>query len=827
MSTYADPTLRKLVAPDNDAKELADVLRDRTIGKFEVTQVRNRRKAALERTIEGFFAGRAVDDTLLLYFSGHGVKDDYGRLYLAAQDTKRGLLRSTAISDAFLKDVMGTSRARSQILILDCCFGGAFAASLLHKGHADTVEVNERFQGEGRVILTASTAMEFAFEEDRQEDQTPILSVFTRTVVEGLRTGKADDDNDNLISVQDLYTYAHKRIALPGSRQTPTISTIGQEGSIYVAWVPEAARTSRAISTQLLSGTGPAEELDFRPWARIRDQGTESSNLAVAAVMALETRLALSGSDVRLSPRYVTQKSKQLSKRKPGDDTGLEMPVVASVLEDFGVPPESHWPYVAGKWELPRGTTWRDLDRRASEYRARLIPVSSLDEIAFNLRKGRPILATFAVYKSAWYSDTTAREGIVPAIDPAGEPMLGAMATTIVGMNEATRTLMFAHTWGESWGLRGFGEMSVDAAIALLVEQEMWAVDVRTDSRFSWTATAFTPKPSRPTRRATRGGASSTDAVRGSADAAAYVGTARRIVHDARHRLVRWEATGEPDGPPARSEGDSPSGDFAIDTTFDAMGSFREFVERVFERDSWDGKGGTLEAVVRYGREYENAHWNGRRVVLGDGGAFMGDLYRLDVIAKELSMGLLEHDSSWDYMGESGALVQSIGLVFASMVKQYVAGQPVTDADWLIGDGLLRHGDALTSLEHPGTAYDDPTIGKDPQVGHMSDYVVTEVDSGGVHVNCGIPNRGFVLFAKQLGGHSWDRAGKVWYRAIHDDKLGTKPTFADYAAATVRATRSLYPRDPKVVAALTEAWTAVGVNPSGSSTARSTRRPRR
>ena len=256
-SNYRDKSMRQLKAPGFDALALSKVLRDPDVGMFDLAVIRNRDSHVVQQGIEQFCSNRDVDDTLLLYFSGHGIKDDAGNLYLAARNTTQQLLRSTGISDEFLRDVMKSCRARRQVLILDCCFGGAFARGLLSKGEADKVGINELFQGQGRVILTASTAMEFAFEDGNVKSKSR-LSVFTKTLVSGLETGEADIDGDGRISVQDLYNYAYKRIALPGSRQTPTIPASGRKAkSSWPRWRRHCGSQGRFPRSGRLSPTSP------------------------------------------------------------------------------------------------------------------------------------------------------------------------------------------------------------------------------------------------------------------------------------------------------------------------------------------------------------------------------------------------------------------------------------------------------------------------------------------------------------------------------------------------------------------------------------------
>ncbi len=238
-SQYQDQTLRQLTTPGQDAEALARVLADARIGGFEITALINRLASEILREIEGFFADRKRDDLLLVYFSGHGIKDDAGRLFLAAQDTRRNRLRATAIPASFLHGVMEDSRSRRQVLILDCCHSGAFPEGMTHKG-AETAGIDEQFKGgRGRVILTASNAIQYAFEGGTvksvgQSQQ----SVFTRYLVRGLETGEADRDRDSLISLVELYDYVHDRVKDETPQQTPMIWQFGVEGDIVIARNP-------------------------------------------------------------------------------------------------------------------------------------------------------------------------------------------------------------------------------------------------------------------------------------------------------------------------------------------------------------------------------------------------------------------------------------------------------------------------------------------------------------------------------------------------------------------------------------------------------------
>jgi hypothetical protein len=224
--TYSDPGLAALRAPAGDVHSLAGVLGDEQIGGFAVRELIDRPTEELKREIEGFFGAARRHDLLLLYVSGHGVLSQNRRFYLATSTTALLLLRSTAIEDSFVNDVMQQSRARSIVLMLDCCHSGAFAKGLVPKS-TTSVDVEHRFEGQGRVVLSASTDLEYAFEESdpatgiNEVGHVAPGSLFTRSVVDGLRTGDADLDEDGRISVDDLYDYVYDRIRERSPNQTP------------------------------------------------------------------------------------------------------------------------------------------------------------------------------------------------------------------------------------------------------------------------------------------------------------------------------------------------------------------------------------------------------------------------------------------------------------------------------------------------------------------------------------------------------------------------------------------------------------------------------
>ena len=204
----------------------------------------------------------------------------------------------------------------------------------------------------------------------------------------------------------------------------------------------------------------------------------------------------------------------------------------------------------------------------------------------------------------------------------------------------------------------------------------------------------------------------------------------------------------------------------------------------------------------------------------GDGVIFQRFTAALDVIAHELTHGVTQFSAQLAYQDQSGALNESMSDAFGSMVKQWALGQTVDQADWLIGAAIMASGfkgRALRDMANPGTAFDDPNLGKDSQPGHMKDYVQTTSDNGGVHTNSGIPNRAFVLAAKAIGGHSWEKTGKIWYVTL-TERLTGNAGFAKCATETVSVARDLFPEDSSIAAKVAKAWADVGVLEEAPST---------
>lgn len=281
-----------------------------------------------------------------------------------------------------------------------------------------------------------------------------------------------------------------------------------------------------------------------------------------------------------------------------------------------------------------------------------------------------------------------------------------------------------------------------------------------------------------------------------------------RIISDARHSEDVAGAQ------VVRRERDDPTGDPAADEAYDGLGdTFRFFQER-FRRDSVDDEAMPLRGVVHFGEDHDNAYWDGRRMIFGDGDGelFVRFTLSLDVIGHELGHGVIEDEAGLEYFGQPGALNEHWADVCGSLVKQYKLGQTADQADWLIGAEILGpevQGEALRSMKAPGTAYDDDVLGKDPQPDHWDRYERTFEDFGGVHINSGIPNHAFYRLATSLGGNSWGRPGRIWYEALRHPRLRSTATFRQFAAITHRVARQWY--GDQVADEVQGAWDAVGI----------------
>jgi hypothetical protein len=242
--THQDPDLRQLVSPGADVEALAKVLRDPDIAGFTVETIINQPHYVVTKAMNDFYQSRGRDDLSVLYFTGHGLKDEDGNLYLATSDSWRNSLRVTSVPAELINSLMASSKSRRQILILDCCYSGAFPGEYAAKADKSMHSL-EALTGRGRAILTASDSMQYSFEGGRLFGEAA-ESVFTRYLVEGLRDGTADLDGDGNITIDELYTFVYDRVVAEVPHQRPK-KQLNVEGSLVVA-----SNRRWALATDLL-----------------------------------------------------------------------------------------------------------------------------------------------------------------------------------------------------------------------------------------------------------------------------------------------------------------------------------------------------------------------------------------------------------------------------------------------------------------------------------------------------------------------------------------------------------------------------------------------
>ncbi len=264
-----------------------------------------------------------------------------------------------------------------------------------------------------------------------------------------------------------------------------------------------------------------------------------------------------------------------------------------------------------------------------------------------------------------------------------------------------------------------------------------------------------------------------------------------------------------------RETGDPPAEDPAVNEAYDGAGSVYDFYFEAFGRRSIDDRGLRLDSSVHYGEDYDNAFWNGKQMVYGDGDGQIFNRFTkaIDVIGHELTHGVIQYEADLVYQNQPGALNESFADVFGALTQQRLLEQTAGEASWLIGEGLFTErvqGTALRSMKEPGSAYDDPVLGKDPQPSHMDDYRRVDYDNGGVHINSGIPNRAFYLAAVGIGGYAWESAGRIWYTALRDH-LRYQDGFREAAEATVYVAGRLFGGGSPEERAVRNGWTGVGI----------------
>lgn len=297
---------------------------------------------------------------------------------------------------------------------------------------------------------------------------------------------------------------------------------------------------------------------------------------------------------------------------------------------------------------------------------------------------------------------------------------------------------------------------------------------------------------------------------------------ARAVVEAIKNRIVYSANYGTKlPGSLIRSEGDDPVADPAVNEAYDGSGATYDLYSEIYKRISIDNHGLQLISTVHYDKGYDNAFWDGEQMVYGDGDEDLPSSERLfnrftiaiDVIGHELTHGVTQYEANLTYSNQPGALNEAVSDIFGSLVKQYELKQTAAEADWIIGEGLFTpnvNGVGIRSMKAPGTAYDDPVLGKDPQPAHMKDYVTTTDDNGGVHINSGIVNHAFYLTAMEIGGFAWEKAGQAWYKAL-TEKMTSSSNFQNAADLTFEAAGELFGANSLEQNAVKNGWSQVGI----------------
>ncbi len=287
-------------------------------------------------------------------------------------------------------------------------------------------------------------------------------------------------------------------------------------------------------------------------------------------------------------------------------------------------------------------------------------------------------------------------------------------------------------------------------------------------------------------------------------------GTKHRLVYDMEQRNLMQLLPGKL----VRSEGDSPVTDEAVNEAYDHSGITYDFYQEILGRNSLNDQGMSLISSVHFGRRYNNAFWNGEQMTYGDGdeAIFIRFTKGLDVVAHELTHGVVEHTSNLEYLNESGALNEHFADAMSALIKQWHLGQDANQADWLMGDTIIGPrvtAKGLRTFKAEKAYENDPLLGTDRQPKHLKDKYTGVEDNGGVHINSGIPNHAFYLAATELGGYAWEKVGPIWYKTLRN--LNRTSPFQEAAQMTYQVAGADYGSGSIEQQAVKKAWDAVGI----------------
>ena len=288
VSDYASG-LKPLPAAERDVAALQEVLQHLEIGEFdEVTVLKNPTLLKMRQAISKLYGNRDTEDLVLLYFSGHGLTDMSGKFFLTNCETENqdGLDKATALEASFIHDLMENCDSERQIIILDCCHSGAFPTGMTARS-SGTIDFRKQLGGKGRVILTSSAATEYSFERQGEE-----LAVYTRYLVEGIKTGAADLDEDGFISVNELHDYVKNQIhkAVPSMHPERFVFKEGEKIQIAKAITNNSKREYRKFVEQFFEQHNFNGKIHLTE-RRILDRQYQKLKLYLEEANAIETEV--------------------------------------------------------------------------------------------------------------------------------------------------------------------------------------------------------------------------------------------------------------------------------------------------------------------------------------------------------------------------------------------------------------------------------------------------------------------------------------------------------------------------------------------------------
>ena len=286
--------------------------------------------------------------------------------------------------------------------------------------------------------------------------------------------------------------------------------------------------------------------------------------------------------------------------------------------------------------------------------------------------------------------------------------------------------------------------------------------------------------------------------------------TKHRLVYDMQNMRSQFLLPGRL----VRSEGEPDSADEAVNEAYDHSGVVYDFYSAIFGRNSLDNRGMSLISSVHFSRRYNNAFWNGEQMAYGDGDSriFVSFTKALDVVGHELTHGVITHESNLVYQDEPGALNEHFADVMGALAEQWYLKETADEADWLIGEDIMGSdvsAKCLRTFKEEKAYVNDPLLGTDPQPKHIKDKYTGSDDNGGVHINSGIPNHAFYRAAKELGGYTWEKAGRIWYKTLRN--LNRFSQIQDAAQMTYQVAGADYGIGSLEQQAVKQGWDAVGI----------------